>query len=315
MLADWDYQFEPGDELLYSIQNNELFASGTKFISWFGDEKFFSKEMRTLTRHGPALQFRAVDMVLCLPCKTWFSLTSDIFQRDAFRNYSDKTSLELLKEKGFHLVFTSHSDSLHPETEFRFSFSVIEKYLMRFWTKKQLQCYFLRKEIFKKYFKRDDQLTRHLCSYYGKTIIFWLIEEKPRTFWNGSLAEILKGILYKLRQFVIAKSCPNYFIPQNHMFDHFTDVETSTLLQRLNEVETSVLENIFSCTPIKYLLQNDFSKPRILSKSLQGLYILHWLNLSMCFSVEMGINAVTSSTILKRVLEQFSGKYAPKYKP
>ena len=127
LLADWDYQSEPGDELLYSIQNNELFASGTKFISWFGDEKFFSEEMRTVTRYGPALQF--------LLCKTWFSLTSDIFQRDAFRNYSDKISLELLKEKGFHLVFTSHSDSLNRETEFRFSFSVIEKYLMRFWTK------------------------------------------------------------------------------------------------------------------------------------------------------------------------------------
>ena len=26
LLADWDYQFEPGDELFYSIQNNELFA-------------------------------------------------------------------------------------------------------------------------------------------------------------------------------------------------------------------------------------------------------------------------------------------------
>ena len=31
--------------------------------------------------------------------------------------------------------------------------------------------------------------------------------------------------------------------------------------------------------------------------------------------MEMGINAVTSSTILKRVLEQFSEKYVPKYKP
>lgn len=80
-------------------------------------------------------------------------------------------------------------------------------------------------------------MTRHLCSYYGKTIIFWLIEEKPRTFWNDSLVEILKVILYKLRQFLIAKSCPNYFIPQNHMFDHFTDVEASTLWQRLDEVE------------------------------------------------------------------------------
>ena len=48
--------------------------------------------MRTLTRHGPALQYRAIGMVLCLPCKTWFSLTGDIFQRGAFRNYSNKTS-------------------------------------------------------------------------------------------------------------------------------------------------------------------------------------------------------------------------------
>lgn len=117
-----------------------------------------------------------------------------------------------------------------------------------------------------------------------KTIIFWLIEEKPRTFWNGSLAEILKGILYKLRQFLIAKSCPNYFIPQNHMFDHFTDVETSTLLQRLNEVETSVLENIFSCTPIKYLLQNDFSKPRILI-SLCKVFIFCTGSIYQCASL------------------------------
>ena len=149
MLADWDYQFEPGDQLLYSIQNNELFAMEPKFISWFGDEKFFSKDMSILTRHGPAIQFRAVGMVLCLPCKTWFSSTGDIFQTDAFGDYSNKT----FKRKRFSWGFTSYSDSLHRETEFRFSFSVIEKYLMRPWTKKQLQRYFLIKDIFKKYLR------------------------------------------------------------------------------------------------------------------------------------------------------------------
>ena len=97
--------------------------------------------------------------------------------------------------------------SLHPETEFRFSFSVIENYLMRLWTKKQLQ-------IFKKYFKRDNPLTRHLYSCYARTIIFWLIKQKLRTSWNDSLVAILKGILCKLRQFLVGKSCPNYFIPR-----------------------------------------------------------------------------------------------------
>jgi hypothetical protein len=75
----------------------------------------------------------------------------------------------------------SHKDN---PFEWRISFSVPEKMLIYSWTHSQIICYALLKLLLKEVIKKNEKTDKLFCSYFLKTVIFWLSEELEQNVWT-----------------------------------------------------------------------------------------------------------------------------------
>ena len=204
--------------------------------------KYASKFIHGFTTeesHGPAVmdQFRSVEYVVCLHCPGWPSITNGFVERLSGTLCKKIPTIEMnfVLGAGCHVVPVSHPLSGFPEVEFRLSFSVIEKYLIRNWTTRQLRCYFLCKELVKE-FLNGVQLEKGICSYFIKTAIFWITEHEPLEFWQQPYLQCTEHILETLMGYLAKKSCPNYFIPENLMMSTFTDAQCRPLMSIMKAI-------------------------------------------------------------------------------
>ena len=85
--------------------------------------------------------------------------------------------------RGFHLVEVSHGRDPDRSTEWRFSFSVAERMLIRSWTDEQKYVYHILRLI-KKMVIRETAGKATLSTYHFKTLMLWACEKKPKTFWS-----------------------------------------------------------------------------------------------------------------------------------
>ncbi|XP_071128233.1 uncharacterized protein [Mytilus edulis] len=86
-------------------------------------------------------------------------------------------------------------------------------------THTQLQCYALLKIILKDVIALDRECKELLCSYFIKTILFWICEELPPSIWKPEnlifcFMRCFRRIIYCVEYTV----CPHYFIPENNLF-------------------------------------------------------------------------------------------------
>ena len=155
---------------------------------------------------------------------------------------------ESITSCGCHIVPIAHPNSSNPDLEFRISFSVAERNLIRNWNKKQMCIYFLCKELSNKFFRIGQDLEKGLCSYFAKTIILWMSEKYSGEFWTeNSTLSILEKLLETLRTYLTEKSCPNYFIPGNFMMSTYTDKQIKSLLAKLDDVCQDIFDSVICC--------------------------------------------------------------------
>ena len=163
--------------------------------------------------------------------------------------------------------------------EWRISFSMAEKQLIYSFSHTQLLCYALLKVILKDIIKQKHGDL--ICSYFLKTIMFWLSEEscpsdwKPKSFFSCFL-NCFRRLIYCVKY----KTCLHYFIPDNNLFeDRFTDDQQVTLLNSLQLIYMSPWTAIFN-TSI-------FQQHRLDSRNSYGFELavsaLPCLCLSLCF--------------------------------
>ena len=163
-------------------------------------------------------------------------------------NNNQNFKAENIIRDGCHIVLVAHPRSKQLNLEFRISFLVAEKYLIQYWNKSQMNIYFLCKELFNKFFITGQDLEKGLCSYFAKTILFWMIERYPKEFWTeNSTLTILSQFIDDLRTNVKGKSCPNYFVPNNLMMSNYTDKQVNSLLSKLDDVSTDMFYSIICC--------------------------------------------------------------------
>ena len=55
---------------------------------------------------------------------------------------------------------------------------------MQNWNKNQMKVYFVRKELFKKFFSTGQEIERNLCSNFARTIFLWMDEKYSKEFWK-----------------------------------------------------------------------------------------------------------------------------------
>ena len=223
-------------------------------LDTLGEETFISsKRFRELFLifdliiHGPCLSDLAetCDYALCLRCKEWITSAQPWINRPR-STWPDYKLVTSIVQYGVLFVPIGSKYSPHEDLEWRISFSMAEKQLIYSFSHTQLLCYSLLKIILKDIIKpKHGDL---ICSYFLKTIMFWLSEESCPSDWKpGSFLSCFLNCFRRLKYCVEYKTCLHYFIPDNNLFeDRFTDDQQVSLLNTLQLIYMSPWAVIFN---------------------------------------------------------------------
>ncbi|KAL9975097.1 hypothetical protein ACROYT_G012213 [Oculina patagonica] len=139
--------------------------------------------------------------------------------------------ISLITKEGCALVPVSPLRS-RTGLEWRISFSSCERKLAQSLSDCQKGCYLTVKGIWRHFLKHPSK--RGLQSYHLKTAMFWVCEEVSSNYWRSDKMGIgVLRILQKLYSFLVNMSCPNYFIPENNLFQ---DIDEDVLMATLQRV-------------------------------------------------------------------------------
>ncbi|KAL3857142.1 hypothetical protein ACJMK2_011837 [Sinanodonta woodiana] len=184
----------------------------------------FMKEF-TDEYHGPAARTYLThnltkDNVLAVKLYAWPDQASHWLTRKRRYYWPSQETIGLIQQTGALLVPVGYKLSQEQHLEWRVSISYGEKLLVWRFNSIQYKCYILLKMINKCFIKPvvGDHV---LSSYHLKTCMFYLIENTPAAIWQPD--NILLCVDMCLRQLCIwieGKICPNFFIPEENMFQY-----------------------------------------------------------------------------------------------
>ncbi|XP_071147882.1 uncharacterized protein [Mytilus edulis] len=190
---------------------------------------------------GPCITDKkgVMDLAYTLHCKTWISSAVNWISRSSSSWPSHNVTQSIIKHGVLFVPIGVHG-SPKEDLEWRVSFSVAEKLLINTFTHTQLMCYALLKLILKDVIANDSECKDLLCSYFLKTIIFWISEELPSSVWKpDNLIPCFMRCLSRLVYCVEHSVCSHYFIPENNMFENKIEgLDRDVLLKKLNTLHS-----------------------------------------------------------------------------
>ncbi|XP_052075887.1 uncharacterized protein LOC127713977 [Mytilus californianus] len=234
---------EPGFTKLRLMHNSD--QSIIEFCAEIGSEFYFSNHLfkQALstdilsTVHGPCVSDErgSFDLAYCLYSKLWITPAKQWITRSnhSWPRYDVKQDIV---NHGVLFVPVGVKGSAQEELEWRISFSVGEKLLIHTFTHTQLLCYALMKIIQKDVISLDIDCKELICSYFMKTVLFWICEELPPSEWKPeNLISCYMRCFRRLIYCVKYGVCPHYFIPENNLFENKIQGQAQkTLLNKLN---------------------------------------------------------------------------------
>ena len=185
--------------------------------------------------HGPcaSVKFRGKehDIALCFRSHHWPNVALPWIQRCRLKQWPPESVLSAILKEGCHAVAISSVPSdREKEIEWRISFSGSEQKLVCSMNHCQFLCYGLLK-IFLKEVINAEVNNPCLCSYFMKTIMFWVIQSNSSRQWCPSeLLQFFWTCFKLLLSWVYKGECPNFFIPENNMFRVKVTGQTQVLL-------------------------------------------------------------------------------------
>ncbi|VDI56111.1 Hypothetical predicted protein [Mytilus galloprovincialis] len=193
------------------------------------------------TIHGPCISDRkgVFDYAFSLHCKTWISSAVNWITRSS-RSWPSHDVTQSIINHGVLFVPIGVHGSPKEDLEWRISFSVAEKLLINTFTHTQLMCYALLKIILKDVIAEDSECKDLLCSYFLKTIIFWISEELPPSVWKpDNIIPCFMRCYRRLVYCVEHSVCSHYFIPENNMFENKIEGRArDVLLKKINTLHS-----------------------------------------------------------------------------
>ncbi|XP_052102227.1 uncharacterized protein LOC127735866 [Mytilus californianus] len=194
----------------------QIYASVNRFRD-FHKQTF---DYRTMEVHGPCLTdpSKSVDNAFCLRSKHFPHNAIPWATRHRWQ-WPPNSVIDRIIKYGCLLVPIGPKTISDDESLWRLSFSVAEKILVHSFNFTQLLCYGLLKLTLKRVVNTNNDVKELLCSYFMKTALFWVSEEKDYdTFQLPKLFYCFSLCLDKLISWVNICYCPNYFIPEHNMF-------------------------------------------------------------------------------------------------
>ncbi|XP_063412295.1 uncharacterized protein LOC134695050 [Mytilus trossulus] len=217
-----------GQLLKNDILKQSRFQVMNEAPSMFDMAKVLKLDVQTLCKvQGPAITTAIegaadVDFVYCLPCREWPSIAKRWLHRSRCFKWPSSDLITEAIHGGVLLVpVGSKSPSTEENnTEWRFSFSLTEKLLVHSFNHTQLLCYALLKIVLKEIFNKVNIFNKLLCSYYLKTVLFWVLEEVDHQYWvPENLLRCFSLCLQRLHYFISCNYIPNYFIPEHNKIE------------------------------------------------------------------------------------------------
>ncbi|XP_078337562.1 uncharacterized protein LOC144626698 [Crassostrea virginica] len=136
-------------------------------------------------------------------------------QRCQLSHWPSERVLSAIVNEGCHVVPIGSAPER--DREWRVSFSGAEQKLVYSMNHCQFLCYGLLKIFLKEVIDQNNPSC--LCSYFMKTIMFWVIQCDSSLHWVPcNLLSCFWTCFKVLLSWVYKGECPNFFIPQNNMF-------------------------------------------------------------------------------------------------
>ncbi|XP_076071336.1 uncharacterized protein LOC143042761 [Mytilus galloprovincialis] len=207
-------------------RGHDLYLSSTAIKQHMSTFPSFS------TVHGPCVTDKNgyLDIAVCLRSKSWVTTAMQWIERS--NNTWPKNDVKAsVVQHGILFVPIGIKGSSSEDFEWRLSFSVGEKLLISSFTHSQLICYSLIKILLKDVIAIDCECKDLLCSYFMKTIVFWISEEISPTKWRPE--NLLSNFMSCFRRLVYCVEnsvCPHYFIPENNVFENKITGHARTML-------------------------------------------------------------------------------------
>lgn len=296
--------------------------------------KFCSNDVINI--HGPAVSASIglidIDMVICLSCRKWPSVAKQWLHRIRSSKWPSFDLLtEIIYEDVLLVPVGSKTDSDEGSIlEWRLSFSLVEKALVHSFNHCQLMCYALLKILLKEVIDEHIVVNKVLCSYYMKTVLFWVLDEVDRSYWtHANLLKCLSLCLNRLQYFILCNYIPNYFKPEHNMFSgkvseeirKHLEIFMSNLLKRniwevlMTSKSLSGLQNkmYYISKPLQVI--SDFDKTMLTTFLLDGaqLGLITKKKRSLYFfinRIQNGLCPKSLKNIYAMALLEFSQTYA-----
>ena len=222
-------------------------------------------------RHGPADRREQVDNVSALRCFGWPDCAAEWLKRKRKHNWPPPDLIHICSTLGFLLVMVGHPNSSEQELQWRLSFSFQERLLVDQFNSVQFKCY-----IVLKYLNMEIQGNNvnrlFLSSYHLKTAMFYLIENKPSDFWKPeNLVSCVIAAFERIHKWIEADNCPNYFIPDENMFEGKTDEKTRNILCKairqicndfehiISQIQRDSLGQLLNSSPHSQIFQDEMT--------------------------------------------------------
>ncbi|VDI01573.1 Hypothetical predicted protein [Mytilus galloprovincialis] len=206
------------DSLVQRLQTNKssFYVSTFKFVQ---NIQQITESVETVL-HGPCLSdlYETMDVAYCLRCKSFPYNASNWINRHR-KHWPPNEVIDTIVKNGCLLVPVGPKAMTNDQLLWRLSFSVAEKQLVHSFNYTQLLCYGLLKLTLKHIINKQHDVKDLLCSYFLKTTLFWVSEKVSiETFQLANIFICFFLCLDTLSSFVNNCYCPNYFIPEQNMF-------------------------------------------------------------------------------------------------
>ncbi|KAL3847427.1 hypothetical protein ACJMK2_018336 [Sinanodonta woodiana] len=188
---------------------------------------------------GPAINCRgynkmhSTDTVCAIRCSRWPQEGYEWFQRRRLHGWPSPKQIQNAWKYGCFATPVGHPYSSEMHREWRLSFSITERDLVRSFEDTVMKVYILLKMIRKTYI--EPVVGDAFSSYHCKVCMLWMREQISRELWSKeNFLYCLTRCIRQLYEWATTGFCPDYFIVTNNIYDRkIVGAVRFDLIQRL----------------------------------------------------------------------------------
>lgn len=228
-ISDYEYDslmnnIQPGYVMLKTKGNTAIVLPSNAFNSQM-EAMRNNKPLRDILKteiHGPAVMKSVngeeFDFVISVKSESWPNIAMEWINRKRKFRWPSQKMVHSIVKKGCNIVPVGSSRNHESDEDWRLSFCMAEQELIETFNHSQLIVYGALKLVLKEILDKDND-AHLICSYFLKTIMFWVVEETSSSNWiPQNLLLCFQMCIRRLIKFVKEENCPNYFVISNNIF-------------------------------------------------------------------------------------------------